>query len=96
MAAWIFLGVSILGAIFTVNAIRPIRRWPLAVLSFFPAWLTAELALHHLVWQAGTTAVFVLCGALDSLPGRIGGGLTLLSWLGLGWLLWGRSNAPEE
>jgi len=51
--AWLFLAVSLLGAVFTLNAFVPVRRIPaLFVPSFFGSWLTAELALHHIVWQA--------------------------------------------
>src|SRR5438093_55527 len=33
-------------------------------MSFFAGWLTTELALHHLAWQALLTAAFVWAGAL--------------------------------
>lgn len=83
-AAWLFLGVSIVGAVFTLNAFVPVRRIPLLfVPSFFGSWLTAELALQHVVWQAIATAVFVELGALSSLPGQIGMVITAASWLGL-------------
>jgi len=84
MVPWLFLGLSIWGALFTANAIHPPRRpWPLGMLSFFPAWLTAELALHHLLFQAAATAGFVAFGALQATAGRIGLAITALSWLGL-------------
>ena len=57
-ASWLFLVASIVGAWFTFNAHRPMpRRRHRAVLSFFAGWLTAELAIHHVVWQAVMTAV---------------------------------------
>ena len=81
---WLFLGVSLIGAVFTVNAFLPVRRIPaLFVPSFFGSWLTAELAMHHIVWQALATVLFVELGALSNWQGRIGMGLTLASWLGL-------------
>jgi acetyl esterase/lipase len=84
---WLFLAVSIWGALFTANALRPLRGGALAVgLSFFPAWLTTELALHHILWQAVATAGFVYFGAMAHVVGWVGMGTTLISWLGLGWL----------
>ncbi|MEM9729915.1 MAG: alpha/beta hydrolase [Myxococcota bacterium] len=81
---WLFLGVSLVGAVFTLNAFVPVRKIPvLFVPSFFGSWLTTELALHHIVWQAIATAVFLKIGALATWPGRVGLGITLLSWLGL-------------
>ncbi|MBW2378980.1 MAG: alpha/beta hydrolase [Deltaproteobacteria bacterium] len=82
--AWAFLGVSLVGAVFTLNAFMPVRRIPiLFVPSFFGSWLTAELALHHLVWQSIATVFFVQFGALSSWPGLVGMGITIASWLGL-------------
>ena len=65
LLAWLFLAVSLVGAVFTLNAFIPVRRVPaLFVPSFFGSWLTAELALHHIVWQAIATVLFVQLGAL--------------------------------
>ena len=84
IVAWSFLGVSLVGAVFTLNAFVPVRRIPaLFVPSFFGSWLTAELALHHIVWQAIATLLFVQFGALSSWPGVAGMVITILSWLGL-------------
>jgi acetyl esterase/lipase len=84
VVAWLFLGVSLVGAVFTVNAFMPVRRIPaLFVPSFFGSWLTAELALHHIVWQSIATVLFVQFGALSVWPGLIGLGITFVSWLGL-------------
>lgn len=84
LVAWLFLGVSLVGAIFTLNAFMPVRRIPaLFVPSFFGSWLTAELALHHIVWQAFATVLFVSFGALSEWPGMVGMGITAASWLGL-------------
>jgi acetyl esterase/lipase len=81
---WSFLGVSLVGAVFTLNAFMPVRRIPaLFVPSFFGSWLTAELALHHIVWQAIATVVFVELGALSGWPGMLGLGITIVSWIGL-------------
>jgi acetyl esterase/lipase len=84
IVAWLFLGVSLVGAVFTLNAFVPVRRIPaLFVPSFFGSWLTAELALHHIVWQSIATVLFVQFGALSIWPGVAGMGITVASWLGL-------------
>jgi acetyl esterase/lipase len=83
---WAFLAVSLVGAWFTVNAYRPSRRWQLLGLSFFAGWLTVELAVFHVVWQAVATVVFVWLGALDTWPGVAGLVITAASWAGLVWL----------
>lgn len=80
---WVFLAVSIVGALFTFNAFRPSHRWQVLGFSFFAAWLTGELVVWHLVWQAAATAVFVWLGALDAWPGWLGLVITLTSWAGL-------------
>src|SRR5436190_13900044 len=82
--AWLFLAASLWGAWFTWNALRPMAgRSRRGVVSFFPGWLTGELALHHLAWQFGMTLVFAWAGALRAWPGLVGLVITLLSWLGL-------------
>ncbi len=82
--SWLFLGVSVIGALFTANAFVPVRRVPaLFVPSFFGSWLTAELALHHVLWQSIATFVFIDFGALSSFPGWVGLIVTLGSWIGL-------------
>jgi acetyl esterase/lipase len=84
VVTWAFFGASLVGATFTLNAFMPVRRVPvLFVPSFFGSWLTAELALHHVVWQSILTVLFVQFGALSSWPGLVGLGITVASWLGL-------------
>jgi len=99
-ASWLFLVASIVGAWFTFNAHRPMpRRRHRAVLSFFAGWLTAELAIHHVVWQAVMTAVFVRAGALRAWPGVVGLGIMLGSWVGLArcyGAAWGAERIVEE
>src|SRR4051812_40237135 len=84
MSSWLFLAAALVGAWFTFNGLRPMggasRR---ATLSFFAGWLTTELALHHLAWQALMTVVFVRAGALQRWPGVVALGVTLASWAGL-------------
>jgi len=78
-----FLVVSLIGLAFTLNAFRPLRLEVLSLPSFFAGWLTSELPLHHLVWEAIATIVFVALGALNGWPGWVGLAVTLLSWVGL-------------
>ena len=82
--AWAFLGVSLIGAVFTANAFVPVRRVPVLFMpSFFGSWLTAELAIHHVFWQSIAALVFVELGALEAWPGWAGLIITFGSWLGL-------------
>jgi acetyl esterase/lipase len=85
---WIWLAATIVGAWFTFNVFRPMR-WPapLAGVSFFAGWLTAELAIHHLLWQLLATLGFAWLGAIRGWPGVAGVVLTAGSWLGLFWSL---------
>jgi acetyl esterase/lipase len=82
--AWLFLLAAVVGAWFTYNGYRPTYApAPRAVISFFAGWLTIELALHHIAWQAAATGLFVWAGALDAWPGLLALGITGLSWAGL-------------
>jgi acetyl esterase/lipase len=78
-----FLVVSLIGLAFTLNAFRPVRIEALSVGSFFAGWLTSELPLHHLVWEAIATVVFIALGALHGWAGWVGLGVTAVSWVGL-------------
>jgi acetyl esterase/lipase len=78
-----FLVVSLVGAWFTFNALRPLGWKLFLVPGFFAGWLTSELAMHHLFWQAIATFVFIAGGALDEAAGWVGLAITLLSWVGL-------------
>jgi acetyl esterase/lipase len=96
MTPWLFLAASLVGACFTASALwRGRRLRALVVPYFFAAWLTSELALHHLVWQAVATVAFVAAGALRAWPGWLGLGITAASWTGLV-LLHGRASASAE
>ena len=81
---WLFFVAALVGAWFTYNGLRPMggasRR---AAVSFFAGWLTTELALHHIAWQAVMTVVFVAAGALHAWPGVLALGITCVSWAGL-------------
>jgi acetyl esterase/lipase len=81
--AWAYLAVSVVGAALVVNAYWPWRRGPASIFSFFSGWLTGELPIHNIVWQAAATAVFAVLGAFDGWPGWLGLGIALISWVGL-------------
>ncbi|HXX91228.1 MAG TPA: alpha/beta hydrolase [Acidimicrobiales bacterium] len=81
---WIYLAVSINGALYTLTAFRPPKRSRMLYgWSFFASWVTIELAPYHLLWQVVATALFASRGALRTKPGRIGLAVTLASWAGL-------------
>ncbi len=84
LSPWLYLAVSLWGAWFSYNAHRPMKSVSqLATLSFATGWLTTELALHHILWQAIATAVFAAFGAFQAWPGWLGFGITVASWLAL-------------
>ncbi|MEZ5238722.1 MAG: alpha/beta hydrolase [Microthrixaceae bacterium] len=81
---WVCLAVSVNGAIYTVNALRPARRSRyLLGWSFFASWITIELAPFQIIWQALATGWFIRRGALRSTPGRLGVAITAVSLGGL-------------
>lgn len=95
MAGWLFLTGALVGAWFTWNAFNPVYAGPRrSAISFFAGWLTTELALHHIAWQALLTLVFVAAGALETWPGKLALVVTLLSWSGL-LLCWRHARAAE-
>lgn len=73
MLPWLLLALTGAGLLSTLNAMWPRRRpaW-LAVASFFPAWLVAELPLHALAFQLLGAAALVGLGALATWPGWVG------------------------
>jgi len=86
---WLFLTVALVGAWLTYNTYRPVFTRPrLSVVSFFAGWLTGELALHHILWQAAATALFIWAGALHSWPGVLGLCISVCSWVFLARWCW--------
>ncbi len=82
--AWLLLALGGWCALFTLNAFWPPRRPPvLAAAMFFAGWLTVEVSLHHLAWQAVAVGVLVAGGGLTAWPGWVGLGLALAAWGGL-------------
>ena len=79
---YFFLGlVSLLG---TWSAIVQARRlYLLSLVYMFAGWLTGELALIHLLWQAGLTSLMAFTGLLEGGYAQAGLGMFALSWIGL-------------
>jgi len=87
VVAWLFLAVSLYGAVYTLNAYRPARRGRARfVWGFVSSVVTIEAAPWHVVWQVAATGVFVWLGALSSWPGWVGLAVCVVSWAGLLWL----------
>ncbi|MFN2590121.1 MAG: alpha/beta hydrolase fold domain-containing protein [Actinomycetota bacterium] len=83
----VFLALSIVGLVFTVNALRPFP-WTFASLpSFFGGWLTSELAPHLLVITGVVSGVLIGAGGLQGTRGWIALGLTVATVAGLGALI---------
>ena len=79
----LFLIVSVIGLLFTLNALKPVPVEFLSAFAMFAGWLTSELPIHHLFWQAVATVVFVASGALEEPEGWIALAVTAVSWVGL-------------
>jgi acetyl esterase/lipase len=81
---WVYLAVSVNGALHTLTAFRPPRRSRVLFLwSFFASWITIEAAPYHLLIQVIATGLFGARGAFRTREGRIGLGIMLASWAGL-------------
>lgn len=94
--SWWFLAVSVVGALFTLTAYRPLRFAPGVGFTFVAHWLTTELAAHHLVWQVGATAGFAWAGAMSHWPGWLGLGISVVSWAGLAGLIRAARGVEHE
>jgi acetyl esterase/lipase len=91
----LFLFVSLVGAAFTTAALVRVRRvGPLLVPWFFAGWLTSELSLFHVAWQAAATVAFAAAGAMDEARGVVALAITFVSWGGL--LFAHTRSAPAE
>ena len=79
--------LAVVSALGTYSAVIQARRvyWA-APLYFLAAWLTGELAMIHLLWQLGLTALMAFSGLLDTRLAQSGLGLFALSWMGLVYL----------
>lgn len=87
MIIGMYFFLSLVAIACTACAIVQARRlyWA-APVYFLAAWLAGELALLHLLWQVGLTALLAFSGALDSGLAQMGLGFFSLSWIGLVYL----------
>jgi acetyl esterase/lipase len=81
--SWGLLAVSIVAVLLTVNAFSPVRREPLAVLSFVLGWIPGELPIQVMLVEAIAILVLAREGALRHWTGWAGLALTVASWAGL-------------
>jgi acetyl esterase/lipase len=81
MAGWLFFASAFVGLGLSLSATLRARRInALTVPYFLAAWLTGELALHHIAWQALATLVFAAFGALSTPQGIAGLAASFVSW----------------
>ena len=93
----LFLFVSLVGAAFTASALLKARRISAFSMPYFMgAWLTGELPLHHLAWQAVATLIFGTFGAFEAAPGLLGLAITFASWAGLLYIHATATAAPDS
>ncbi len=72
---------SALGAVNTANVYRPLAHNGAASLpAFTSGWLTSEMPLQTIAWQALATGLHARKGALRSRAGKLALGLNLASW----------------
>ncbi|MCS5637706.1 MAG: alpha/beta hydrolase [Myxococcota bacterium] len=84
MTPWIFLAVSIVGALLTLNTYVGQRdTGPVVLPSFLLGWLFSELPLHTIAWQVVATGLFAAGGAFESAPGFWGLAISVVSWAAL-------------
>jgi acetyl esterase/lipase len=77
----LFLTLAMLGFVFALSAWFSARRiGALAPVYFLAAWLTGELALQHIAWQAVATVGFAAAGALSEPAGVTGLAVAFASW----------------
>jgi acetyl esterase/lipase len=88
MAGWLFLLVTLAGVLLVINAARPSTGSYSRVPSWFAAFLTTDLALHHIGLQILVAAGFAWAGALQTLPGKFALGVLVVSstWIVILWL----------
>lgn len=76
-----YLVASVFGAAWTAAAWFGFRHLGPAVAPYFMmSWLTGELAVIHVAWQAAATLLFVGFGSLAGWPGVLGLGISFVSW----------------
>jgi acetyl esterase/lipase len=81
LSGGLYLAFAALSLLFSASAWFPARRLgPFAMPYMMSGWLTGELALQHLAWQALVTLGFAVAGAFESAAGVGGLALAFVSW----------------
>jgi acetyl esterase/lipase len=80
---YIYLAVTVVGAIGVLLAYRPFRHEPLSVPSFFVGWLVGEVPIQNIAWEVAATVVFGIYGAFAGWAGWLGLAVAVVSWAGL-------------
>jgi len=95
--AGIYFFLALLSAYCTISAIVQARRlyW-LVPVYFLSAWLCGELALIHVMWQVGLTALLAFSGHLSDSLAQTGLGIFALSWTGLVYLHCQAMDTPHH
>jgi len=78
-----FLISSVVFAVLTLNALRPLPE----TTSFFTSWLTMELAPHNLVVTVILLIVFAATGAIHGTAGLVGLALNAITIAGLSYMI---------
>ena len=88
MAGWLFLIAMLTGVLVVLNATRPSVGPYSLVPSWFVAFLTTDLAFHHVGLQLLVAAGFIWAGALETLPGKLALVILVVSaaWIIILWL----------
>ncbi|MDH3500572.1 MAG: alpha/beta hydrolase [Acidimicrobiia bacterium] len=96
-AARVLFILSLLGLIGAVNALRApgTHRSPAMRPPWFPVLLTAEAVPLRAGIHAVAGGALIVAGALDHVIGRIGLGLTLITWLGYVAIQWRARRAGD-
>lgn len=82
--ATVYFSFSLISLFATLTATFRVRRiYHLSPFYFLTAWLTGELALHHLVLQLLTSLGFIAAGVLATEKGQCALTIFVISWLGL-------------
>jgi acetyl esterase/lipase len=83
MTAFFFL-LSLLFGWLAYNLYSPIySNQKGAVFSFLAGWLTAELAIHHIIWQVILVALFIWNDAVVGFLGALGFVICVAAWLAM-------------
>jgi acetyl esterase/lipase len=85
--AGFYFFLALLSLYFTATAIVQARRlYYFVPIYFLSAWLCGELALIHLLWQVGLSAIIALLGGLADPLAQTGLGIFAITWIGLVYL----------